>query len=509
MPVRSISKRRKENETQWFDCKVVSPHVPGAGAGNVCGAGSAQEHHSIQNAAPAQYTILDLGTLGGSFSLAYGINDRGQVDGFSLLPGDSVVHSFLYNHGAMTDLGTLGGPNSQSFANLNNATQVAGSSDTSVTDPNNENFCSFGDNLICLGFVWQNGIMTPLSTLGGTNGQAAAINNRGQVAGYSETATADPDCPAPQVLQFRPTLWTAGHARALPLYPGDTEGAAFWINNEGDTVGASGSCAPYDPRYALPLQPRHALLWRQGVRPIDLGNLGGELENAALAINDRGQIVGASDISGDTYQHAFLWQRGVMTDLGTLPGDVVSAAVAINNKGQVTGVSIDASGQDLTAFLWQNGTMYDLNSLIAGQSPMYLLHGFGINSAGEIVGFAVNTNSGEVHGFLAVPTQAGFGGSASSPAQGSSGSANFVLPENVRKLLPTVAALWRIRRRASGPMCKGVKTSPRLQSQLTCSVMERAGDSTALLVSVTSRQNWFVGTKRRENPQDGRSAIRK
>ena len=134
--------------------------------------------------APAHYTIIDLGTLGGSFSLAYGINDNGQIDGFSTLPGDTVQHSFVIEKGVMTDLGTLGGANSESFANLNNAIQVAGTAETSVTDPNNENFCSFGTNLICLGFVWQNGIMTPLSTLGGSNGQAAAINNRGQVAGY-------------------------------------------------------------------------------------------------------------------------------------------------------------------------------------------------------------------------------------------------------------------------------------------------------------------------------------
>src|SRR5208283_5 len=88
--------------------------------------------------------------------------------------------------------------------------------------------------------------------------------------------------------------------------------------------------------------------------------------------------------------------------------------------------------------LWQNGAMYDLNNLIAGQSPLHLLHGFGINSAGEIVGFAVNTSSGEVHGFLAIPTSFGGGaGSASSPAQGGrSGSAKFALPENVRRLLP-------------------------------------------------------------------------
>jgi probable HAF family extracellular repeat protein len=402
----------------------------------IAGRGLAQQNPITQNnPAPAHYTVTDLGTLGGTFSLAYGINDHGQIDGFSTLPGDTVQHSFVIEKGKMIDLGTLGGANSESFANLNNAIQVAGTAETSVTDPNNENFCSFGTNLICLGFVWQNGIMTPLSTLGGNNGQAAAINNRGQVAGYAETATADPNCPAPQVLQYRPAVWTWGHANALPLYRGDTEGAAFWMNNSGEVVGASGSCAPYDPRYALPLQPRHALLWRDG-KPVDLGSLGGQSQNAAFAINDRGQIVGASDLPGDTYQHAFMWQNGHMTDLGTLPGDVVSAAVAINNWGQVTGVSADPNG-NIRGFLWQDGVMYDLNNLIAGSSPLYLLHGFGINSAGEIVGFAVNTNISEVHGFLASPVHFS-AQSQNGPAvaeESGSVSARFVLPENARKLL--------------------------------------------------------------------------
>jgi probable HAF family extracellular repeat protein len=393
----------------------------------------AQEPSTPQASRSVRYTITDLGTLGGSFSLAYGINDNGQIDGFSTLPGDTVQHSFVIEKGVMTDLGTLGGPNSESFANLNNAIQVAGTAETSISDPNGEDFCAFGTHLVCLGFVWHHGIMKPLEPLGGDNSQAAAINDRGQVAGYAETGTADPNCPAPQVLQFRPTRWTAGHARALPLYPGDTEGAAFWINNEGDTVGASGSCAPYDPRYALPLQPRHALLWRQGVRPIDLGNLGGELENAAFAINDRGQIVGASDLLGDMYQHAFFWHNGHMTDLGTLPGDVVSAAVAINNKGQVTGVSIDASRQNLRAFLWQNGVITDLNSLIPPNSPLYLLHGFGINSRGQIVGFG-QTSTGDVHAFLATPITAedNFIGY---PSNGGAEPVRVALSESARKQL--------------------------------------------------------------------------
>src|ERR1035441_6035389 len=144
----------------------------------------AQELSTTQASRSVRYTITDLGTLGGSFSLAYGINDNGQIDGFSTLPGDTVQHSFVIEKGAMIDLGTLGGPNSESFANLNNAIQVAGTAETSVSDPNGEDFCAFGTHLVCLGFVWHHGIMTPLEPLGGDNSQAAAINYRGQVAGY-------------------------------------------------------------------------------------------------------------------------------------------------------------------------------------------------------------------------------------------------------------------------------------------------------------------------------------
>jgi probable HAF family extracellular repeat protein len=346
------------------------------------------------------YTVTDLGTLGGGFSLAYGINNKGQVAGFSTLSGNTAGHSFVFENGLMTDLGTLGGPNSQSFANLNQATQVAGSAETTTSDPNGEDFCGFGTHLICLGFVWQNGTMTPLDTLGGNNGQAAAINERGRLAGYAENAIPDKNCPPPQVLHFRSVVWDQGGVHSLPLYKGDSDGAAFWINNRGDVVGASGSCAAYNPDLGLPLQATHALLWTHGW-VFDLGNLGGKINNSALAINDLGDVIGASDLPGDTYQHAFLWREGRMHDLGTLKGDVISAALGINDSGQVTGVSIDASG-NLRAFLWQNGTMSDLNSLVSADSPLYLLHGFGINSAGQIVGFGADS-SGDVHAFLATP----------------------------------------------------------------------------------------------------------
>src|SRR5687767_3227617 len=65
------------------------------------------------NAAPARvttgtYNAVDLGTLGGSFSEARGINPRGQVVGLSTTAGGQ-TRAFLWDRGTMTDLGTLGG----------------------------------------------------------------------------------------------------------------------------------------------------------------------------------------------------------------------------------------------------------------------------------------------------------------------------------------------------------------------------------------------------------------
>jgi probable HAF family extracellular repeat protein len=63
----------------------------------------------------SHYIVTDLGTLGGTFSIAFGINDKGQIDGLSTTPGDQVTHGFFLENGVMTDMGTLGGPNSQAF----------------------------------------------------------------------------------------------------------------------------------------------------------------------------------------------------------------------------------------------------------------------------------------------------------------------------------------------------------------------------------------------------------
>jgi len=169
------------------------------------------------------YTVTDLGTLGGTFSLAGGINNSGAVEGYSTLPGDTATHGFLWRNGVMTDLGTLGGPNGVAAWRPNESDNIGGAAETGAPDPLGEEFCMFGTNLICLHFLWQKGVITPLPTLGGNNGFATGVNSRGQVAGYAEIATPDPTCEPsitgfPQVLQIKPVIWRDGNIHPRTPY---------------------------------------------------------------------------------------------------------------------------------------------------------------------------------------------------------------------------------------------------------------------------------------------------
>jgi len=362
-------------------------------------------------AAPPRYTVTDLGTLGGTFSIAFGINNAGQVAGGATLP-DGTEHPFLWDDGHMIDAGSLGGPGTNGNAGGPNARgELAALSEISAPDPNGEDFCGFGTHRICLAAIWQKGTLTPLPTLGGNNAQALTLNNRGQVIGVAENSTHDPSCVSPQVLDFEAVVWgpKPGEVRELHPLSGDTVGFALGINDNGQVVGSTGSCAdtPLVPLVAGP----HAVLWQNGTAT-DLGGLGGTKINVAAAINNRGEVVGAADLPSEipgfpgVQIHSFLWTKDDgMRDLGTLDGDFSSLAAGtdgINNHGQVVGSSCDSSG-NCRAYLWQDNVMMDLNTLIPTDSPLQLLQAWGINDAGEIAGLALVKSTGEAHAFLATP----------------------------------------------------------------------------------------------------------
>ncbi len=265
----------------------------GGSSSAVASALAAQEQQQAQTGLP-RYTITDIGTLGGTFSEAVGVNSSGAVTGYSTLPGDAVIHGFFWQNGVMTDLGTLGGPNSFAPEEWppNERGEVAGLSDTSTLDPNAENFCGLFSFItspyVCLPFVWQGGMMKALPTLGGNNGAALAINNRGQLTGASETNTPDLSCALPQLFDIKAVIWGPNKSdiHELPPLPGDTEAVALGINDNGQAVGTSANCL---------IGPIEAVLWQNGM-PTDLGNLGGAVFNIAFAINNQAQVVGESDL---------------------------------------------------------------------------------------------------------------------------------------------------------------------------------------------------------------------
>jgi probable HAF family extracellular repeat protein len=232
----------------------------------------------------------------------------------------------------------------------------------------------------------------------------------------------------PQILYFEPVIWgpTLGQIRKLLPLKGDSVGVAFSVNDQQQAVGMTGTCA--DTVLPGPSAAPHAVLWEKDGTVRDLGNLGGTVNprvlavgNAAFVINNHGQVAGVSALPeiettaclGEPTNpncfpfHPFLWTRETgMQDLGVLPGDFVGAGLGPNNKGEVVGPSFPApgpTGASPRAFLWANSNMHDLNALVPPHSPLYLLLDNAINDFGEIVGFGVETSSGEVHAFLATP----------------------------------------------------------------------------------------------------------
>ncbi len=182
-------------------------------------------------------------------------------------------------------------------------------------------------------------------------------------------------------------------------------GVAAYVNESGQVVGASGSCAPFNTNSFLYLNEDRAMFWESNGRPHELPSLGGAggiAGNHACSVNNLGEAVGHSELTNNTTFHATFWPKvNKVVDLGTLEGDYGSLALGINDSGIVVGASLDAAFNP-RAFVWQQNTLTDLNTLVNENAGIYLLFAESINNRGEIVGFGA-TIAGEVHGFQAIP----------------------------------------------------------------------------------------------------------
>ncbi len=340
--------------------------------------------------------LENLGALPGGFnSYALSINPNGAVVGTSengqtdpLLALASCV-AVLWKAGGIVDLGTLGGGYESIAFTLNDNVQVAGASANTISDA----YSFFGWNTQSRAFVWQRGAMRDLGTLGtGNDASASYINARGQITGFSYTnAVANSGTSYPTQDPF---FWDGGKMVDVGTL-GGTSGFPNDLNERGQVVGQSNLAGD---------AANHPFLWSRSRGLKDLGTLGGA-NGFAMQLNDAGAVVGRADITqGTSVHHAFLWEHGSMLDLGLPPGGgPCSTAYAINQRGQIIG---DAGACNVggTPFLWENGTNYDLNSLILPGSDLTVSDVDEINDRGEIACYGALAN-GATHACLLVPLE--------------------------------------------------------------------------------------------------------
>jgi probable HAF family extracellular repeat protein len=459
------------------------------------------------------YRLIDLGALGGPSSfVTFGgtktINDRGDVTGTSdtatadpyqpnCLQADCLVnHSFLWHQGLLTDLGALVGPNvniSNSSIPLwiNSKSWVVGASENGLVDP----LTGFPEMDAVL---WRNGQIIDLGTLGGNSSVANSVNNRGQVVGGALNTTLDPfsgglsfsfifQTPGFFIFavatQAHAVLWQNHAIQDLGTL-GGPDSVAWYVNDRGQIAGQSTINDTANATTGVPTVD--VFLWRDG-KMLDLGGLGGTFSWPA-DLNNKGQVVGASNVPGDLNSHpflwdgevlrdlgtfggdagvanainnaedvvgwaadgnaavfGFLWHRGVLTNLGTVDGDPCSVANSINEKGQVVGESSPQCFAPRPApnnhgFLWKSGgPAIDLNTLVNPGTGLQLTCPCSINDRGEIDGTAADAG-GNTHATLLIPCDDDHPGIESCDYSSIDASAVALLPPTkTSSAQPTVA----------------------------------------------------------------------
>src|ERR1700730_13964896 len=365
--------------------------------------------------------LIDLGALAPTdinCSNAYQVNSHGEVAGFSengeFDPqiGWNQSRAVRWKNGEIEELGGFGGNQGEALA-INNRGQIAGFYLTTVPHPFSLYDSIFGaaNGTQTRAFLWQDKEMQDIGTLGGNDAGAFYINDRGQIAGFSHTSpTPDPVTGLPPLDPF---LWDNGKMIDLGTLGGVLglfTGFGGGLNNRGQVIGSSSIAA--DPGACLNPETNpncHPFLWDSG-KMFDLATTtDGASPISADGINDKGEIAGAADFSaagGSTFG-AYLWRNGTAFNLGTVNEDCFSRALAINNRPQIVGNSFFCNFAFDHGFLWEHGSIVDLNALIPTGSSLTLVATNDINDRGEIAGEGLPAGCSDGtacgHAFLLIP----------------------------------------------------------------------------------------------------------
>jgi probable HAF family extracellular repeat protein len=344
--------------------------------------------------------LTNLGLLpGGCFSLPVGINDRGIIVGvsdndiFDPQTGITEQRADIRKNGQIRDLGTFGGHHGLS-ADVNNHDIVIGGAENEEPDP-----FDFGGSVIgglpsptaWQAFAWSEGQLYNLGTLGGPSSFAFFINDLNEINGLSFTnAIVNPTTGTPTV---EPFFWKNGRMRSLGTL-GGTFAYVSNITNQSEIVGYSNLAGD---------TAAHAYDWKpeQGIR--DLGVLGGTFSFARW-VNESGEIVGISTTANNEAVHAVRWRHGKIEDLRTVAGLSCSIATQINTRGEIAGESWDcADPSNGHATLWEPiGGGIDLNAFLPPDSNLVLFETHFVNDRGEIVTVG-NLLNGDQHIVVLVP----------------------------------------------------------------------------------------------------------
>jgi probable HAF family extracellular repeat protein len=339
-------------------------------------------------ASESEYDVIELGTLGGSNSAAFGMNDRGQVVGWSL-DSSNRAQAFVWQNGTMTGLGFSPGGNSSVARAINNNGLITGY----ASSPTNAH-----------AFLFITNTLVDIGTVGGARSWGYAINDQGDIAGSSRITNSGPS--ANDINGF---LWRSNSFTRIRSYHEWYSCDGFGMNESRRICGTTFLWAASERWWAYVWFDNNSNGVDEELEMMVLGALGGTNWNnythsGAYGINDLGQVVGYTTVATNTAYpvHAFLvtpsngwWKitpddlppvNKLMKDLGTLDGFTNNSyANAINNSTWIVGTSSTRSGTN-QAFLWRNGVMTNLNKLIAQNSGWVLTNATAINEANEIAG---------------------------------------------------------------------------------------------------------------------------
>lgn len=297
--------------------------------------------------------MQDLGTLGGTSSIATAVSNDGVVVGYSDTT-EGTSHAFFWTaEGGMQDLGVPDArylvSNARAINNKNEISGVLANSRGALTAfywtastgftvlPLDVDVNGMNDSAEITGtgvaqgivqaFIWDplTGKTKTLGFLPGSSDYSYGldVNNLGNVAGESFTSSGT----------FHPTFWSRTTGMLDLGVPPDVDfGAANALNDHNEVVGETWLSTTGGSGVGF--------YWSQSTGRVALVTLQNRVFTIASGINNRGKIVGQCE--GDSLAaptRAVLWESYASKprDLGTLPGGSVSGALGLNDRGQVVG----------------------------------------------------------------------------------------------------------------------------------------------------------------------------